>query len=63
MKPFLYNHKRTLHNATDYDRWAKAEAPYEVAFSAGYEPWGIVLRWIAVTSLTATGSVDGCQPT
>ena len=61
VKPFLYDHKTTLHNATDYDRWAKAKAPYEVAFSAGYEPWGIVLRCSFDPYLTC--SADGCQPT
>ena len=51
--PFRQNGKPgsagfALHNATDYDQWAKATETYAIAWEPalqpGYEPWGIMYR-------------------
>lgn len=44
VKQFRWHGSKGLHNATDYARWVEAKAPYEVAFTRYYEPWGIMLR-------------------
>ena len=36
---------RQGHNCTDYAKWFKADAPYEVEYHDGYEPWFIIDRF------------------
>ena len=34
------------HRATDYDKWFKANELYDIEYSAGYEPWFIIDRFL-----------------